>query len=61
MTAKDGDKAAAQEIRGLTVGNETGCSTRLAARPGESTTRVQQDAGQEPTRDKINRPRQQVI
>jgi len=45
VTAKDGDKAVAQGIRGLTVGEETGRGTRLPTRSGETTTR-------EPTRDK---------
>lgn len=46
VTAKDGDKVAAQGTRGLIAGEETPSSTRLADRPGESTTRVEQDAGQ---------------
>jgi len=39
VTGNDGDKLAAQGTRGLTVGDETRRSTRLAARPGELMTR----------------------
>lgn len=62
MTANDGDKAAAQRTRGLTVGDETRRSTRLAARPGESMTwgrtGYRQESTQDNTQDMTTRDKQ---
>lgn len=67
VMAKDGYKVAPQGTRGLIAGEETPSSTRLAAMPGESTTRVEQDAGQgrnqhkTHTHTRLKKTRQQEI